>query len=174
MIKNFKFVIDIEADITDKITPELVNGIVTEVDKENKLPNYQPQTDKLQAFIDYIKNNDSLYEECIAGNLFFKLSEGGFEEQLSEFLNPKCFDDIVIEKAAGLDSEIRDFVIQIYKNAGAIEEDAKIDEDGKPLPIRNSKKDIEDALKREIDSSIIHRCLLNYEITAASLKIKDE
>ncbi|HLP45805.1 MAG TPA: hypothetical protein VK469_07665, partial [Candidatus Kapabacteria bacterium] len=63
MKKKFRFTIDIQADIPNRITSELIERVVSEVDKENRLLNYQPLTDKHQVFIDYIKNNKNIHEE---------------------------------------------------------------------------------------------------------------
>ncbi|HLP44549.1 MAG TPA: hypothetical protein VK469_01305 [Candidatus Kapabacteria bacterium] len=147
MEKKFRFTIDIVADIPERITSELIERVVSEVDKENRLPNYQPLTNPHQAFIDYIKNNENIYEECLTADLLFNLTENGFDEQLSELLTPKCFDEIILEKSVDMDHETRVFINRLYEDAETNEKDDKIDEDGNSLP--NSKKDISEALKRE-------------------------
>ncbi|HLP44571.1 MAG TPA: hypothetical protein VK469_01415, partial [Candidatus Kapabacteria bacterium] len=151
-----------------RITSELIERVVSEVDKENRLLNYQPLTDKHQVFIDYIKNNKNIHEECLTTDLLFNLTENGFDEKLTELLTPKCFDEIILEKSVDLDNETRVFISRLYEDVETNEKDDKTDEDGNPLP--NSKKDILEALKREIDTEIIQQSLLNYKITAASFK----
>ena len=168
MRKNYVLTIEIKANIPETINPDLVKKIVSEVDKENNLPLYLPQTEKHQAFIDFIKNNEKAHEECISGDFLFKLSENGFEEELSELLNPTCFDHIALDQAKQLDSETRNFITQLYADTGSNDLDDKIDGNGKPIP--NSKKALLEATKREIDRGIIQHSLLNYEITSASLK----
>ena len=168
MVKNFVFSIEIKADIPETISRDLVKKVVNEVDKENILPIYLPQTEKHQVFIDFIKNNEKALEECIANDFIFKLSENGFEEELDEFLNLTFFDHIALNQAKHLDRETGDFITQLYADAGSNDLDDKIDGNGKPIP--NSKKDLLEAIKREIDRGIIQQCLLNYEITAASIK----
>ena len=169
MIRNFVFTINLKVNIPETITPELVKGIIADVDNENNLANYRPKTEKHQIFIDFIKNNEKIHGECIASDFVFKLSENGFEDELTEHLKPACFDDIALDQAKQLDNETRDFITQLYEDTGSNDDDDKIDENGKPMP--NSKKDMLAALKREIDRGIIQHNLLNYEITAASLKI---
>lgn len=169
MNKNFSITFEIKANIPETITPELVKGIIAEIDKENNLPNYWPQTEKHQAFINFIKNNEKVYKECIASDFVFKISDYGFEEELTEFLKPKCFDQIALEHAKELDTETGNFITQLYEDAETNDENENIDENGKPIP--NSKKDMLEATKREIDRGVIQHSLLNYEITGASLNL---
>lgn len=167
MIKKFKMTIEILVDIPDQISPNFIKQIIKETDKENRLPNYQPPIDKIQAFVDYIKNRENILEECLTGDLYFNLSSDGFTEELTHFLNPKTIDQIALENATELDNDLKDFIITLYKDTEDNEK-FKIDEDGKLLP--NSRQNIEDDLESEIHTEIIQQTLLNYKITAASLK----
>lgn len=166
MTKIFKLTIDIIVNIPESITPELIEGIVADVTSGNNVPNYQVQPEKHQAFIDHIKTNESLHEQCIAGNLFFKLTEHGFDEDLMELLNPKQFDETAVEIAQKMGPEYEAFINSLY---GEKETDANNEDRDE------ENKEEEEAAKREIDRAIIQHCLLNYEITGASLKVlKDE
>ncbi|HLP45316.1 MAG TPA: hypothetical protein VK469_05195 [Candidatus Kapabacteria bacterium] len=171
MEKKFRFTIDIVADIPDQLTTEFIKKIIAEVDREHYLTDYFPPIDKGQAFIDYIKDHENIHEECLAGDLFMALSGGCFNEELNALLNPKIFDHIALDIAPELPDKTSDFIIQLYKDIETRDADDVVDVDGNPLAIRNSKKDTLDALKREIDTEIIQQSLLNYKITAASLKI---
>ncbi|MCU0287805.1 MAG: hypothetical protein MUF15_15620 [Acidobacteria bacterium] len=172
MKKKFLFTIEIQGDFPDQISPDFVTRIVSEVDRENRLPNYSVKTDNHQAFIDYVKNNEHILEECIAGDVYFNISSDGFADVLNQLLNPKWLDHIALENADKLDNETRDFIINLYKEPDEDNEDSKIDEEGNPLP--NSKQNLTDALKREIDTEIIQQSLLNYKITGISLKVIDK
>lgn len=169
MIKEFKLTINLEVEIPEKISDELVKEVITEVDKSDNMPLYLPQTDKHQAFIDYIKNNDSIYEQCITGDLFFQLMEHGLEDELTEFLKPRFFDEIALDAAGKLDSETKNFITLLYEDTENQDIDELIDEDGNPLTGRISKKQAVEALKREIDRRIIQDSLLDYKLTGATL-----
>ncbi|MCU0285931.1 MAG: hypothetical protein MUF15_05985, partial [Acidobacteria bacterium] len=170
MKKNFRLTIEIKADIPAKITPQFVKTIIDEVDKEGILLNYQPPIDKLQSFIDYIINNENFHEQCISGDLLFKFTEENFEEKLNELLGSKCFDHFALDISQKLDKELKDYIYKLYEDTLSKDDDSKVDAEGNLLPIRNTKKDTIEALKREIDSTIIQSSLLNYTIIAASLK----
>lgn len=171
MLKVFKLTINLEVDIPDKISDDLVKEVISEVDKSVNMPLYLPQTDKHQAFIDYIKNNDNVYEQCITGDLFFQLMEHGLEDELTEFLKPRIFDEIALDVAGKLDSETKNFITRLYGDTENKDIDDIIDEDGNPLNGRISKKQAIEAVKREIDRRIIQDSLLDYKLIDASLKV---
>jgi len=168
--KKFRLTIDLKAIIHDKIPTKLVESVVKEVDKSNKIPLYQPNTEKHQAFIDFIKNNETFHEKSIAADLCFKINHDGIEDDLDELLNPMLFDNVALDASREIDGEIKDFITLLYNKADPKSADEKIDEDGKPLPHRLSLKDSLEAIKREIDRRIIQDSLLDYKITGASLK----
>ncbi|MCX6581476.1 MAG: hypothetical protein NT166_14985 [Candidatus Aminicenantes bacterium] len=168
--KKFRLTIDIKAIIHDKIPMKLIESLVKEVDKNNQLLIDLPKTEKHQAVIDFIKNNETFHEKSIAADLCFKINHDGIEDDLDELLNPRLFDNVALDASREMDSEIKGFITLLYKKADAKSVDEKIDEDGKPLPHRLSMKDSLEAIKREIDRRIIQDSLLDYKITGASLK----
>jgi hypothetical protein len=176
MNKIFQLTIEIKVNIPETITPELIEEIVSEVTNGNNIPNYQVQPEKHQAFIDYIKNNESLHEQCITGNFFFKLTTDGFEDDLAELLKPKQFDETAVEVAKKMSPEYEEFIKYLYCEKEMDDNDDDEDDDNTvKTPLKNTKKEEEKAAIREIDRGIIQHCLLNYEITAASLKaVKDD
>lgn len=171
MKKKFIFTIELLADIPDKITPKFVEKIIAEVDKKKYLSGYMPQTDKHQAFIDYIQNNQNIHEQIISGDLFsdyyYAFRASGGEERIARLHPPKGLIDIIREKSLELDNETSDFILNIYMDNEDDESDDKIDIDGNPLPVR-SKKEVLDDLKRNIDNQIIWQSLFNYVITSTS------
>jgi hypothetical protein len=176
MNKIFRLTIEIKVNIPETITPELIEEIVSEVTSGNNVPNYQVQPEKHRAFIDYINNNESLHEQCIAGNVFFKLTEHGFDDDLTELLKPKQFDETAVEAAQKMSPEYGAFIKSLYgeKETDDNDEDGD-DENEDRTPLKHTKKEEEEAAKREIDRGIIQHCLMNYEITAVSFKVvKDE
>jgi len=171
MIRKFRLTIDLTITIPEKITPALIEKIIAEKDTDNYLTNYKPTTDKHQAFIDFIKNNEHIYAQCITGNFYFKLAKEGFDDELEDILQPKHFDQRAIEAAGSMDKETAAFIIQLYEETGKQDKDAEIDEEGKPIPQVNSKKAIIEAIKRDIDREIIQLSLMDYKITAASFNV---
>jgi hypothetical protein len=169
--KKFRLTIDIQAIIPDKIPAKLVENVVNDVDRANSIPLYLPKTEKHQAVIDFIKNNEPFHEQCIAADICFKINHGGIEEQLDELMEPRLFDNVALEAASGMNNEIKDFISLLYEKADAEDAYDKIDDEGKPLPHRLSMKDSLEATKREIDRRIIQDSLLDYTITGASLKV---
>jgi hypothetical protein len=169
--KKFRLTIDIRTIIPDKIPTKLVENVVNDVDRANSIPLYQPKTEKHQAVIDFIKNNESIHEQCIAADLYFKLSHDGLENELPQILNPRTFDEIVLDASKEMDIETKDFLALLYDETVGKEDDDTIDEDGNPLPQRMSKKQALEAIKREIDRRIIQDSLLDYKVTGASLKL---
>ena len=168
MIKKIRLTIDLTVNIPEKISPALIEKIIAEKDTDRYLTNYKPLTEKHQAFIDFIKNNDDIYAQCITGSFYFKLNEHGFDDELEDILQPKHFDQRVIEAAGSMDKETAAFIIQLYEETRNQDKDAEIDEEGKPIPQVNSKKAIIESIKRDIDREIIQLSLMDYNITAVS------
>jgi len=169
--KKFRLTIDIQAIIPDKIPTDFVKRVVTEVDEDNKIPLYQPNTDKHQAVIDFIKNNETFHEKCITADLCFKINLDGFDKELKKLLIPGFFDDVALDAAEKMDIETKNFITRLYEEDSDKDDDDKIDADGNPLPLRVSKKQSLEAIKQEIDRRIIQESLLDYKLTAASLKV---
>jgi len=169
--KKFRLTVDIKAIVPDKIPANLVKRVVTEVDEDNKLPLYLPKTDKHQAVVDFIKNNETFHEKCITADLCFKINLEGFDKELKKLLNPGFFDDIALDAAEELDMETKNFITLLYEEDADKDADDTIDDDGNPLPRRVSKKQSLEAIKQEIDRRIIQESLLDYKLTTASLKV---
>lgn len=171
MKKKFIFTIELLADIPDQITPDFVEKIIAEVDKEKYLSGYLPKTEKHQAFIDYIQNNQNIHEEIISGDLFsdyyYAFSNSGREERIAALQPPKVLIDIIHETPLKLDNETRNFILNLYKDDDESDIDDEIDVNGNPLPVK-SKKETLNALKRDIDDRIIWQSLFNYVITSTS------
>lgn len=168
--KKFRLAIDIKALIHDKIPTKLIEKIVKDVDKANNLPLYQPNTEKHQTVIDFIKKNKNFHEKCITADLCFKINHDGIEDELDIFLDPRNFDRIALDAGEEMAGDMKDFITLLYEKIDSMDADDKIDEDGNPLPQKLSKKQALEALKREIDRRIIQESLLDYKITGASLK----
>jgi len=169
--KKFRLTIDIQANIPDKIATKVIEKVVNEVDEDNKLPLYLPKTDKHQAFIDFIKNNETFHEKCITADLCFKINLDGFDKELKKLLKPGFFDDVALDAGEEMDIETKNFITRLYEEDADKDADDKIDADGNPLPLRVSKKQSLEAIKQEIDRRIIQESLLDYKLTTASLKV---
>ena len=169
MKKRFKLTTDIEIDIQDKITPDFVKKIISEIDKEKNIPNYNPKTKKHQAIIGYIKNNEPILEKCITGALIFNLTFQGFDDELKKRLKPVNFDRIILETAGKMGPEYEAFIKPLFESE-PLDNGNKISVEGKPRPI--SKKAKLNAIKQEIDKEIIQQSLLNFKLTAATLKTR--
>jgi hypothetical protein len=150
MKKKFKVSIYFQVDIPDQITPELINRVLKHFTVGDNVPEYQVNTERHQKFIDFIKNNDSYLEQCLAGFFHRSLAHSGWDEELARLLNLKYFDEIAVEVAKEMGPGYETFINSIYN--------------------RSEEEDDEAAFKRKIDKGIIEECFSNFEIISASLK----
>jgi len=112
MIKNFRMAIDLTVNISEMITPELIEQLKTENTEYNYPTLDREKLDKLQAIISTIINNENHYRDCLLGAITFKLTEHGFDDALED---PELVDHTIVKAAAELGAEYETFAKQLYK-----------------------------------------------------------
>jgi hypothetical protein len=112
MIKNFRMAIDLTVNISEMITPELIEQLKTENTEYNYLTLDREKLDKLQAIISTIINNENHYRDCLLGAITFKLTSQGFDDALED---PELVDHTIVKAAAELGAEYETFAKQLYK-----------------------------------------------------------
>jgi hypothetical protein len=112
MTKNFRMAIDVEVNISERITPELIEQLKTENNEYNYLTLDREKLDKLQAIIAIIINNENYYKDCLLGAITFKLTSQGFDDALED---PELVDHTIVKAAAELGAEYETFAKQLYK-----------------------------------------------------------
>ena len=112
MIKNFRMAIDLTVNISEMITPQLIEQLKTENIEYNYLTLDREKLDKLQAIITTIVNNENHHKDCLLGAITFKLSEHGFDDALED---PEIVDHTIVKAAAELGAEYESFAKQLYK-----------------------------------------------------------
>ncbi|MDQ1354472.1 MAG: hypothetical protein QG657_4781 [Acidobacteriota bacterium] len=117
--------IDVEVNISKRITPELIEQLKTENTEYNYLTLDREKLDKLQAIISFIFNNENYYRDCLLGAITFKLTSQGFDDALED---PEIVDHTIVKAAAELGAEYETFAKQLYK-AEENEADDKIEAD---------------------------------------------
>lgn len=198
MKKKFKLSIDIDANIIEQITPELIEKRIAE-DYEGEIHIPQDVLEKFQVVLSYILHNENYFLDILVGDLLECQTNYGGETELGKYFRPKIFEDIclAIGKEMGPDYEafIKDLVnLQISvaaKNLYKVKKkclakgndmertydfmvetltDAQIGTDGQAPELKVEDEIVEPELISECLMLLLMDCLLNYKITGASLK----
>jgi hypothetical protein len=111
--------IDLTVNISEKITPQLIEQLKTENIEYNYLSLEQEKLDKLQTIISTIFNNEKHHTDCLLGAITFKLTSQGFDDALED---PEIVDHTIVKAAGELGAEYETFAKQLY-NADENEED---------------------------------------------------
>jgi hypothetical protein len=178
MIKNYRLAIDLIINISEEITPQLIEQLKTENSEYNSLSLEQENLDKLQAIISTIIKNENHHADCLLGAITFKLTSQGFDDVLE---NPEIVDHTIVKAAAELGAEYEAFAKQLYK---ADEDDTDNEsqyDDEEPDETGTEKMNIFDMFntreaeiemaeeERNMLRAVLQACLLEPQITDAKV-----
>ncbi|MDQ1354233.1 MAG: hypothetical protein QG657_4542 [Acidobacteriota bacterium] len=176
MINNYRMIIDLNVNISEKITPELIAKAKENCSFETDFYPRQLYLDMLQYIITYIINHPDLHNECIYGGVIFKMLSYNSDEELDETtgLEPDAFENNIMLAAEALGPEYVTFIKQVYHYQSDDDEDP----DATPTSGDNiialaeakiPKKEIP-AEEREILIELLHVCLVDITIINTNLE----
>jgi hypothetical protein len=112
MKKIIKLTIDIKANITEQITPALIEKRMdAELEHPIRIP--EEALKKLQDVLSYILNHPDFYRDILVGDIFENQSNLGGYSQLGKYLRPKIFEDIAHTVGKEMGPDYETFIIEL-------------------------------------------------------------
>ncbi|MCX6584308.1 MAG: hypothetical protein NT166_29385, partial [Candidatus Aminicenantes bacterium] len=161
MIKNVRLIFDIEATVTEIISPDLIEKAKTSANDGKHVQIEQKMLDMLQEVIAYVSRHKKHHLKCLSGELYSMLTEHGCDKELRKYLNRESFDQAIIEAAAGMAPEYETFIKQLYRSNHKNK--------GKTGDLDKGPTDALSAQQRNILSYVLEACILNPKITGAKV-----
>lgn len=112
MKKIFKLQIDIDANITEQVTPEFIEKRISD-EYDNAIQVPPDALKKLQDVISYILNHPDYYRDILVGDLFENQSNLGGYSELGKYFKPKIFEDIAHTVGKEMGPDYESFIIEL-------------------------------------------------------------
>ncbi|MDQ1353007.1 MAG: hypothetical protein QG657_3313 [Acidobacteriota bacterium] len=154
MKKIFKLHIDIEADITEQITPELIEE---QIDDESPITITIPEEklEKLQNVISYILKHPNYYRDILVGDLLEDQSNLGGYTELGKYFRPMVFEDIAHEIGNEMGPDYESFIIDMVNLRAAACAKRFYQETIKPNEQRKDKREFFRVMMRTFNEAQI-------------------
>ena len=175
MIKHYRMIIDLTVNISERITPEIIEKAKENCSTETDFCPRQEYLDMSQDIITYIIGRPDLHIECIYAGLLFKLFSYNSDEDLNitEDVDTDLIENNMMIAAEALGPRYVTFINKVYQlpseeddddNLPAAKSNIIVLADAKAKPKEMPREE------RDILIDIIQLCLMDCTINSSNLE----